>query len=73
VRYDTCAADDCDRPYAWTEQHHEDPWASGGRTDLDLAVPLCGYHHRRIHDRGYQRRIARDGSGRKRVTFVKRT
>ena len=33
LTYDTCAADDCDRPYAWTEQHHEDPWATGGRTD----------------------------------------
>ncbi|KQU70724.1 HNH endonuclease signature motif containing protein [Phycicoccus sp. Root101] len=35
LTYDTCAADDCDRPYAWTEHHHEDPWASGGATDLD--------------------------------------
>ncbi len=73
LKYDTCAADDCDRPYAWTEHHHEDPWASGGRTDLDRAVPLCGYHHRRIHDRGFHHRIRRDDSGRKRVSFVKRT
>lgn len=73
LTYDTCAADDCDRPYAWTEHHHEDPWATGGRTDLDLAVPLCGYHHKRIHDRGYHHRVLREGTGRKRVTFVKRT
>ncbi|WP_406829952.1 DUF222 domain-containing protein [Pedococcus sp. KACC 23699] len=72
VVYDTCAADDCDRPYAWTEHHHEDPWSTGGATDLDQAVPLCGYHHQRIHDPGYQHRIARDDR-RKRVTFVKRS
>lgn len=73
LTYDTCAADHCDRPYAWTEHHHEDPWATGGRTDLDLAVPLCGYHHKRIHDPGYHHRVFREGTGRKRVTFVKRT
>ena len=25
------------------------PWSHGGRTDLQDAIPLCGYHHRRIH------------------------
>ena len=73
LTYDTCAADDCDRPYAWTEHHHEDPWASGGATDLAKAVPLCGYHHRRVHDPGSHHRIFREGAARKRVTFVKRT
>ena len=73
LTYDTCAADDCDRPYAWTEHHHEDPWATGGATDLDKAVPLCGYHHRRIHDPGYRHRMEGGDAGRRRVTFVKRT
>ena len=73
LTYDSCAADDCDRPYAWTEHHHEDPWATGGGTDLDKAVPLCGYHHRRVHDHGYHHRVFREINGRKRVTFVKRT
>jgi hypothetical protein len=73
LAYDTCAADDCDRPYAWTEHHHEDPWSTGGPTDLDMAVPLCGHHHRRIHDPGYQHRITHHADRRKRVTFVKRT
>jgi hypothetical protein len=73
LTYDTCAAEHCDRPYAWTEHHHQDPWAAGGRTDLELAVPLCGHHHRRIHDPGYHHRITRDADHRKRVTFVKRT
>ncbi|MBK8758110.1 MAG: DUF222 domain-containing protein [Actinomycetales bacterium] len=48
--YDTCAADGCDRPFAWSELHHQQPWSKGGLTDLDLAIPLCGYHHRLIHN-----------------------
>jgi hypothetical protein len=71
--YDTCAAEACDRPYAWSELHHEDPWASGGRTDLDLAVPLCGHHHRRVHDARYAHRIDTDVQGKKCVTFALRT
>ena len=73
LAYDTCAAVDCDRPYAWTEHHHQDPWATGGATDLDNAVPLCGYHHRRVHDPSYHHTVTRDGAHRKRVTYVKRT
>ncbi len=57
--YETCAAADCDRPYAWSELHHEDPWSKGGLTDLDRAIPLCGYHHRKIHDPGYHHHITR--------------
>ncbi|GAA2161899.1 HNH endonuclease signature motif containing protein [Pedococcus bigeumensis] len=72
MTYDSCAAEDCDRPYAWTEHHHEDPWARGGRTDLDQAVPLCGFHHRRIHHPGFHHRITREAGGRKRVTIHRR-
>ena len=50
VVYDTCAADGCDRPFAWSELHHQQPWSKGGLTDLDQAIPLCGYHHRLIHN-----------------------
>ena len=73
MTYDSCAAEDCDRPYAWTEQHHEDPWAGGGQTDLDKAVPLCGFHHRRMHHPDFQHRITRDPGGRKHVTIRRRT
>ncbi len=73
TRYDTCAATGCDRPYAWSELHHQDPWARGGSTDLHLAVPLCGYHHRRIHDPSYAHRITTDAAGIKTVTFTLRT
>jgi hypothetical protein len=67
--YDSCAAQGCDRPFAWTEQHHEDPWASEGLTDLDKAVPLCKPHHRRVHDPRYHHVVTRDRAGKKSVTF----
>jgi hypothetical protein len=73
MTYDSCAADDCDRPYAWTEHHHQDPWASGGQTDLDQAVPLCGFHHRRLHHPGFHHQVTREPGGRKRVTLRRRT
>lgn len=70
--YDSCAAVGCDRPYAWCELHHEAPWSGGGRTDLRDAVPLCGHHHRRIHDRGYVHRVNTSPAGAKSVLFTRR-
>ena len=52
--HDTCAAEGCRRPFAWTEIHHPTSWFQGGRTDLENALPLCGWHHRRAHDPRYQ-------------------
>ena len=60
VIYDTCAADGCDRPFAWSELHHRQPWSAGGLTDLDLAIPLCGYHHRLVHDPRHRHHINTD-------------
>ena len=57
---ETCAAEGCDIPFAWTDTHHLNPWQSGGRTDLANAVPLCGHHHRAL-DRGYDHTVRRDG------------
>ncbi len=54
ISWKACAADGCERPFAWCELHHERPWSVGGRTDLADAMPLCHFHHRRIHDRRYQ-------------------
>jgi hypothetical protein len=59
--YDTCAAEGCRRPFAWTEIHHRTAWALGGRTDLDNAIPLCGWHHRRAHDARYRHRLLPTG------------
>jgi hypothetical protein len=54
VRYDSCAAEGCERPFAWSEIHHPEPWSEGGQTNLGNAVPLCGHHHRRAHDIRYK-------------------
>jgi hypothetical protein len=65
----TCAADGCERPYAWCELHHRHPWSHGGRTDLAGAAPLCHFHHQRVHDDSFTHRWAEGG----RVTFHRRT
>lgn len=69
VLHSTCAAQGCERAYAWCELHHRDPWARGGSTALENLAPLCGFHHRRVHDRVYEHRWRPDGS----VTFHRRT
>jgi hypothetical protein len=62
ARHDSCAAVGCERPFAWTELHHRRPWSEGGPTDLDNAAPLCGHHHRRVHDTSYEHQWLPDGS-----------
>jgi hypothetical protein len=62
LRYDTCAADGCQKPFAWTELHHRQPWSHGGRTNLADAIPLCHWHHQRIHDHTYDHQTLPDGS-----------
>lgn len=61
VIHDTCAISGCERPFAWCELHHEHPWSLGGPTDLDQALPLCGYHHRRTHDERFSLERSRGG------------
>ena len=69
LTHTTCAADGCERPFAWCELHHRRPWAGLGRTDLADAVPLCHFHHQRIHDTGFLHVQLPDGS----VRFRRRT
>lgn len=53
LKHQTCAAYGCERSYAWCELHHLDEWAPGGPTDLSNAIPVCNFHHQRIHDPTY--------------------
>ena len=69
LTHQTCAADGCQTPYAWCEAHHRIPWRRDGRTDLRDLVPLCGFHHQRIHDPAYDHRYRPDGA----ISFVRRT
>ncbi|PWN03407.1 HNH endonuclease [Nocardioides silvaticus] len=45
-----CRAEGCTIPAGWCEAHHLDPWANGGKTDLDRGALLCSWHHHRAHD-----------------------
>lgn len=67
VRYPTCAAEGCERPFAWSEIHHFVAWSEGGRTDLENGVPLCGWHHRRAHDERYA--VTRTAAGEVRFRY----
>ncbi|MFL6105832.1 MAG: DUF222 domain-containing protein, partial [Marmoricola sp.] len=62
LTHQTCAAEGCERPFAWCELHHLTAWALGGPTDLTNAVPLCHFHHQRIHDHHYQHRRTTHGA-----------
>ena len=42
--------------------HHMDPFAWGGRTDLDNLMPLCWGCHARIHDHSWQVVAVGDGN-----------
>ncbi len=57
--YATCAMPDCDRPVTDAEVHHIAFWEHGHPTDLENLIPVCSFHHHRIHDEGW--RIVLDG------------
>ena len=59
VRDRFCRFPGCGVPAQRTEAHHIDHWVDGGATDLANLICLCGFHHRRHHDGGYQiRKVA---------------
>ena len=80
--YDTCAATDCDRPFAWCEIHHAQPWKpvhspdgqllhpGAGKTDLANAIPLCGKHHRQLTDHRLTHTIHRDHHDKATITYT---
>jgi hypothetical protein len=69
-RYRGCAAHNCDRPPAWMEFHHEDPWHLGGSTDAKKGMSLCpAHHHMADHPETYDMRRLPNGK----VRFTRRT
>src|SRR6267143_146935 len=54
ARHRSCAAPGCDRPINWTSPHHIEFWALGGKTNLSDLLPLCYFHHRLVHEGGWQ-------------------
>src|SRR5207247_1355382 len=49
-----CVWPGCDRPASWSAVHHLIHWSRGGTTNLDNQVLLCAFHHRLVHEGGWQ-------------------
>jgi hypothetical protein len=56
-----CRWPGCDRKVDWSNPHHIVAWARGGPTILSNLVLLCYFHHRLVHEGGWQVvRVGRD-------------
>ena len=49
-----CRWPGCDRPVNWTSPHHIEFWIRGGPTNLPNLVSVCHFHHRQVHEGGWQ-------------------
>jgi hypothetical protein len=54
ARHTSCGAPGCERPIGMTQAHHVDFWEEGGHTNHRRMLPLCHYHHRLVHEGGWQ-------------------
>ncbi len=61
VRDKGCVWPGCDRPPAWCEAHHINPWHLGGPTDLSNGCLLCAWHHRLLDTGEWAIAMAPDG------------
>ncbi|HQV57471.1 MAG TPA: HNH endonuclease signature motif containing protein, partial [Ilumatobacteraceae bacterium] len=60
VLYPTCAIPGCRTPFAATDIHHVTEWWPTGLTNLDNLLPVCAYHHHKIHDDGWKLKLHAD-------------
>ena len=56
----TCRFPGCDAR-RFTQAHHIEWWSRGGKTDLDNLVLVCAFHHRLVHEHGWE--LRRDDHG----------
>ena len=49
-----CVFPGCDRPAPWCDGHHLIFWADGGPTKVENLGLICGPHHRKVHEEGWQ-------------------
>jgi len=61
ARHRTCCFPECDRPINWTNPHHVEFWSRGGPSNVHNLLPLCYFHHRLVHEGGWQ--VIRAGEG----------
>jgi Domain of unknown function (DUF222) len=54
VRDKGCRFPGCDRQVNWTNPHHIVAWTRGGPNNLPNMVLLCYFHHRLVHEGGWQ-------------------
>src|SRR5260370_25727847 len=54
VRDKGCRVHGCDRPVNWSNPHHIIYRSRGGSDKLENLVLLCYYHHRQVHEGGWQ-------------------
>jgi hypothetical protein len=54
VRDKGCRFPGCDRQVNWSNPHHIKFWARGGSGNLPNLVLLCYFHHRLVHEGGWQ-------------------
>ncbi len=54
VRDKGCRFPGCDRQVNWSNPHHIKFWARGGPGNLLNLVLLCFFHHRLVHEGGWQ-------------------
>ena len=54
IRDKGCRFPGCDRPVNWTSPHHIVFWGRGGPSNLPNEVLLCHFHHRLVHEGGWQ-------------------
>ncbi len=56
----TCRFPGCDTR-VFLEGHHVQHWADGGKTELANLASLCSWHHRHVHEYGFQIAIGAGG------------
>jgi hypothetical protein len=54
VRDKGCRFSGCDRQVNWSNPHHLIYWSRGGPSKLSNLVLLCYFHHRLVHEGGWQ-------------------
>src|SRR5580700_10336148 len=54
VRDKGCRFPGCDRQVNWSNPHHIEFWARGGPGNLPNLILLCFFHHRLLHEGGWQ-------------------
>lgn len=56
-----CRWPGCERPASWCDGHHLLHWLHGGGGELGNQVLLCGRHHWKVHEGGWQLIKTEDG------------